>query len=89
LSKAFIFKRTRNRKVFVIIVEYCSKSSLLLVKDKLLKTDSYIWQAYNRLILREHDHYQVYHSENRFICGKNRANDIEVFARDRDGLWKL
>ena len=73
----------RNGKVFVDIVNDCSKESLMpIIQGKVLEgstvhTDG--WKAYNGLILNGYDHYRVFHSKNEFTRGKSHVNGIESF----------
>jgi len=73
----------RDERVFVSIVENCSREELMpIVQGKILEwstiyTDG--WKAYDSLVLNGYDHYRVYHSENEFARGKNHVNGIESF----------
>ena len=73
----------RDGKVYVEIVENCSRNSLLpIIQGKILDgstihTDG--WKAYDGLILNGYDHYRVYHSKNEFARGKCHVNGIESF----------
>ena len=73
----------RDGKVYVEIVENCSRNSLLpIIQGKILEgsaihTDG--WKAYDGLILNGYDHYRVYHSKNEFARGKCHVNGIESF----------
>ena len=73
----------RDGKVYIEIVENCSRNSLLpIIQGKILEgstihTDG--WKAYDRLILNGYDHYRVYHSKNEFARGKCHVNGIESF----------
>ncbi len=71
----------RDSKVYVEIVENCSRNSLLtIIQGKILEgrtihTDG--WKAYDGLILNGYDHYRIYHSNNEFARGKCHVNGIE------------
>ena len=73
----------RDGKVFVQIVDNCSKDNLMpVIQGKILEgstiyTDG--WKAYDGLILNGYDHYRVYHSHNEFARGKCHVNGIEAF----------
>ena len=73
----------RDGRVFVSIVENCSRSELMpIIHGKILEwstiyTDG--WKAYDSLVLNGYDHYRVFHSENEFARGKNHVNGIESF----------
>jgi transposase len=73
----------RDGKVFVQIVDNCSKDNLRpVIQGKILEgstiyTDG--WKAYDGLILNGYDHYRVYHSHNEFARGKCHVNGIEAF----------
>ena len=73
----------RGGKVFVKIVENCSKQQLMpIIQGKILEksviyTDG--WKAYDGLILNGYEHYRVFHSENEFARGKSHVNGIENF----------
>lgn len=73
----------RDGRVFVSIVENCSRSELMpIIQGKILEwstiyTDG--WKAYDSLVLNGYDHYRVFHSENEFARGKNHVNGIESF----------
>lgn len=73
----------RNGKVFVALVNNCSKDELLpIIQGKILEgstiyTDG--WKAYDGLILNGYEHYRVYHSKNEFARGKSHVNGIESF----------
>ncbi len=73
----------RDGKVYVEIVQNCSRASLLpIIQGKILEgstihTDG--WRAYDGLILNGYDHYRVYHSKNEFARGKCHVNGIESF----------
>jgi transposase-like protein len=73
----------RGGKVFVKIVENCSKEELLpIIQGKILENSvihSDGWKAYDGLILNGYDHYRVYHSKNEFARGKSHVNGIENF----------
>lgn len=73
----------REGKVFVKIVEKCTKAELMpIIKGNILKgstvhTDG--WSAYNGLIVNGYDHYRVFHSKDEFVRGKCHVNGIESF----------
>jgi transposase-like protein len=73
----------RGGKVYVKIVEKCSKEELMpIIQGKILEgsvihTDG--WKAYDGLILNGYDHYRVFHSQNEFARGKSHVNGIENF----------
>ena len=73
----------RGGKVFVSIVQNCSKGALMpviqgqILEGSTVHTDG--WKAYDGLILNGYDHYRVYHSENEFARGKCHVNGIESF----------
>jgi len=73
----------RDGKVYVQIVENCSKDQLMpIIQGKILEgstihTDG--WKAYDGLILNGYQHYRVYHSKDEFVRGKSHVNGIESF----------
>ena len=73
----------RDGKVYVSIVENCSKEQLMpIIQGKILEgstinTDG--WRAYDGLILNGYDHHRVYHSHDEFARGKSHVNGIESF----------
>ena len=73
----------RDGKVYVSIVQNCSKEQLMpIIQGKILEgstinTDG--WKAYDGLILNGYDHHRVYHSHDEFARGKNHVNGIESF----------
>ena len=73
----------RNGKVYVKIVENCTRAELMpIIKGKILEgstinTDG--WKAYNSLITNGYKHHRVYHSHNEFARGKCHVNGIESF----------
>ena len=73
----------RDGKVYVEVVQNCSRESLLpIIQGKILEgstihTDG--WRAYDGLILNGYDHYRVFHSSNEFARGKCHVNGIESF----------
>ena len=73
----------RDGRVFVSIVENCSRAELMpIIQGKILEwstiyTDG--WKAYDSLVLNWYDHYRVYHSQNEFARWKNHVNWIESF----------
>lgn len=73
----------REGKVYLEIVENCSRDSLMpIIQGKILQgstihTDG--WKAYDGLILNGYDHYRVFHSKDEFVRGKSHVNGIESF----------
>lgn len=73
----------RQGKVFVKVVESCSKAELQpiiqhqVLENSIVYTDG--WKAYDGLILNGYKHYRVHHHENEFARGKNHVNGIESF----------
>ena len=73
----------RGGRVFVKIVENCSKEELLpVIQGKILEksviyTDG--WKGYDGLIVNGYDHYRVFHSHDEFVRGKSHVNGIENF----------
>ncbi|MGL5784035.1 MAG: IS1595 family transposase [Alphaproteobacteria bacterium] len=73
----------RNGKVYVEVVQNCSKASLMpiiqgkILEDSTVYTDG--WKAYDGLILNGYDHYRVFHSRDEFARGKCHVNGIESF----------
>jgi transposase-like protein len=71
----------RGGKVFVKVVENCSKEALMpVIQGKILEgsvihTDG--WKAYDGLILNGYDHYRIFHSANEFARGKSHVNGVE------------
>jgi transposase len=73
----------RDGKVFITVVENCSKEQLLpIIQGKVLEGSTIHsdgWKAYDGLILNGYQHYRVYHSHNEFARGKCHVNGIEAF----------
>lgn len=73
----------RDGRVYVEIVENCSRESLLpIIQGKILEGSTIHsdgWAAYDGLILNGYSHYRVYHSKNEFARGKSHVNGIESF----------
>jgi transposase len=73
----------RDGKVFVKVVENCSKGQLMpiiqghILEGSTIHTDG--WASYDGLILNGYDHHRVYHSHNEFARGKCHVNGIESF----------
>jgi len=73
----------RDGKVFVAIVNNCSKEELMpvikgqIIEGSTIHSDG--WKAYDGLILNGYDHYRVHHSHNEFVRGKCHVNGIEAF----------
>ena len=73
----------REGKVFIQIVENCSKSQLLpVIQGKVLEgstinTDRK--KAYDSLVINGYDHYRVYHSYYEFAVGKCHINGMKTF----------
>jgi transposase len=74
---------TRDEKVFVQVVDHCSKDELMpIIEGKVLQgstinTDG--WKAYDGLVVNGYDHYRVFHSHDEFARGKCHVNGIESF----------
>ena len=72
----------RNGKVFVKVVNDCSRKELMsIIKGQVLEettiyTDG--WKAYDSLV-REGYHHRVHHHKDEFARGKNHVNGIESF----------
>ena len=73
----------RDEKVWVNVIENCSKSELMpIIEGKVLEGSTIYsdgWKAYDGLILNGYEHYRVYHSHNEFARGKSHINGIESF----------
>ena len=73
----------RDGRVFVSIVENCSRAELMpIIQGKILEWSTIYtdwWKAYDSLVLNGYDHYRVFHSNNEFARGKNHVNWIESF----------
>ena len=73
----------RDGKVFVTIVQNCSREELMpVIEGKVLEGSTIHsdgWKAYDGLILNGYDHYRVHHSKNEFVRGKSHVNGIESF----------
>jgi transposase len=73
----------RDEKVFVKVVNNCSKDELMsIIQGKVLQgstinTDG--WKAYDGLVINGYDHYRVFHSHDEFARGKCHVNGIESF----------
>jgi transposase-like protein len=73
----------RGGKVFVSVVDGCSKEDLMPIiqgkipKGSTIHTDG--WGAYDGLVINGYDHYRVFHSKNEFARGKSHINGIESF----------
>ena len=73
----------RDGKVFVKIVNDCSRKELLpIIKGQILEettvyTDG--WRAYDSLVGEGYKHHRVHHHTNEFARGKNHVNGIESF----------
>ena len=73
----------RDGKVYVEIVENCTREQLLpIIQGKILEgstinTDG--WKAYDSLVLNGYTHHRVFHSHNEFARGKCHVNGIESF----------
>ncbi|MGL4981501.1 MAG: IS1595 family transposase, partial [Treponemataceae bacterium] len=67
----------RDGKVFVKIVENCTKEQLMpvvqgyILEGSTVHTDG--WKAYDGLVLNGYDHYRVYHSHDEFVRGKSHV----------------
>jgi transposase len=84
----------RGDRVFVSVVQNCSKQELMpiLRGNVLSASDIYTdgWKAYDGLVTSGFRHHRVHHHENEFARGKNHVNGIESFwsfAKHR--LFKL
>lgn len=73
----------RDGKVFITVVNNCSKEQLLpIIRGKVLEGSTIHsdgWKAYDSLILNGYQHYRVFHSHNEFARGKCHVNGIEAF----------
>jgi len=73
----------RDGKVFISVVDNCSKEQLLpIIQGKVLEGSTIHsdgWRAYDSLILNGYQHYRVFHSHNEFARGKCHVNGIEAF----------
>ena len=73
----------RDGKVFISVVDNCSKEQLLpIIQGKVLEGSTIHsdgWRAYDSLILNGYQHYRVFHSHNEFSRGKCHVNGIEAF----------
>ena len=73
----------RDEKVYVQIVENCSRQELLpIIQGKVLEGSSINtdgWRAYDGLVVNGYDHYRVFHSHDEFARGKCHVNGIESF----------
>ena len=70
----------RGEKVYVKVVESCSRESLMPIIQGLTLEGSTIytdgWKAYDGLILNGYEHHRVFHHENEFARGKSHVNGI-------------
>jgi len=73
----------RNGKVFVRVVENCSRKELLpIIKGQVLEESTIYtdgWKAYDCLVTEGYKHHRIHHSKNEFARGKNHINGIESF----------
>ena len=73
----------RKGKVFVNVVQRCTKAELMpIIEGKVLEGSTIYsdgWKSYDGLILNGYDHYRVYHSKDEFVRGKAHVNGIESF----------
>ncbi len=73
----------RNGKVYVEIVNNCSKAQLMPIIQGIILEGSTIhtdgWKAYDGLVLNGYTHHRVFHSHNEFARGKCHVNGIESF----------
>jgi len=73
----------RDGKVYVQIVENCSREQLMpVIKGQVLENTTIYtdgWKAYASLITEGYKHYRIFHEENEFARGKNHVNGIESF----------
>tara|TARA_B100001059_G_C17571092_1_gene444976 strand:+ start:60 stop:731 length:672 start_codon:yes stop_codon:yes gene_type:complete len=73
----------RNGKVFVKVVNNCSRKELMpVIKGQILEettvyTDG--WKAYDSLVREGYKHHRVHHHKDEFARGKNHVNGIESF----------
>ena len=73
----------RDGKVYVEIVENCSKAQLMpiiqghILEGSTIHTDG--WKAYDGLVLNGYTHHRVFHSHDEFVRGKSHVNGIESF----------
>ena len=73
----------RQGRVFVSVVQNCSKSELTpilqgrIVEGSDVYTDG--WKAYDGLVTNGYRHHRIHHHENEFARGKNHVNGIESF----------
>ncbi len=71
----------RGEKVYVKVVENCSRESLMPIIQGLTLSGSTIytdgWNAYDGLILNGYEHHRVFYHENEFARGKSHVNGIE------------
>ena len=73
----------RDGKVYVEVVQNCSKAELIpIIQGKILEGSTIHsdgWKAYDGLVLNGYNHYRVYHSHDEFVRGKSHVNGIESF----------
>ena len=73
----------RGDRVFVSVVQNCSKQELMpiLRGNVLSASDIYTdgWKAYDGLVTSGFRHHRVHHHQNEFARGKNHVNGIESF----------
>lgn len=73
----------REGKVFVQVVENCSRQEIMpIIQGKVLEGSSINtdgWKAYDGLVVNGYDHYRVFHSHDEFARGKCHVNGIESF----------
>ena len=73
----------RGERVFVSVVENCSRSQLMpILKGFILeKSDVYTdgWKAYDGILMKGFEHHRIHHHQNQFARGKNHINGIESF----------
>lgn len=73
----------RGDRVFVSVVQNCSKQELMAILrgNVLSQSDIYTdgWKAYDGLVTSGFKHHRVHHHENEFARGKNHVNGIESF----------
>ena len=73
----------RDGKVFVKVVNNCSRKELLpvikgqVLEDTTVYTDG--WKAYDSLVREGYKHHRVHHHKDEFARGKNHVNGIESF----------
>jgi len=73
----------RGERVYVSVVENCSKQALMpvlrghILEESDVYTDG--WKAYDGLIKDGYKHHRIHHHLNEFARGRNHVNGIESF----------